>query len=39
MAYFIKVNLRTCQLKRAVCICAAEREVIGQGYHYDNDHN
>lgn len=26
-------------VKKAVCLCAAEREVIGQGYHYDNDHN
>lgn len=26
-------------VKKAVCICAAEREVIGQGYHYDNNHN
>lgn len=26
-------------VKKAVCLCAAEKEVIGQGYHYDNDHN
>lgn len=38
MAYFIKVNLMTCQLKRPSA-SVAEREVIGRGYHYDNDHN
>lgn len=24
---------------KAVCICAAEREVTGRGSHRDNDHN
>lgn len=35
----LKSHLMTRELKRLACIRAAEREVTGQGYQYDNDHN
>lgn len=38
-ACFIKANLIKCQSDRQSVSVAAEREVIGWGNHYDNNHN